>query len=99
MRKKSKKEIRENKIRLAKKITFSVDEFYCMCHYCEKYYPPDKLTLDHKISESNGGKTNIENIELACEKCNFLKGRIFYKTFKGLIKRIGLENYKNLIET
>ena len=97
MRKKNKREIKYRKLKTAKKITFSMEECHYMCHYCENYFDENDLTLDHKIPKANNGATNMENLELSCEKCNFVKGKIFYNTFMNLIKRIGLENYKNMI--
>lgn len=39
------------------------------CYYCGKY----GNTVDHIIPLSKGGKTSLENLVCACEKCNDLK--------------------------
>jgi len=41
------------------------------CHYCGK---EAKLTLDHVIPLSKGGKHSKENVVPACGHCNFSKG-------------------------
>lgn len=43
------------------------------CCYCGKKYSKDKLTLDHVLARSHGGKTEWGNIVLACVECNRLK--------------------------
>jgi len=40
-----------------------------VCFYCKKLLKKD-CTKDHYIPLSNGGKNEIENIVLACQKCN-----------------------------
>ena len=44
------------------------------CQYCHNKYPVKKLTFDHLIPKSRGGKTSWENVVSACTKCNFEKG-------------------------
>ena len=44
------------------------------CQYCEKKFPPDQLTKDHVKPRAYGGKTNWENIVIACSKCNHKRG-------------------------
>ena len=40
------------------------------CQYCSKRLPLSKLTYDHVVPRSQGGKTNWENIVMACYPCN-----------------------------
>ena len=44
------------------------------CQYCGNYFPLDKLTMDHVIPKSRGGKNTWENLVAACKKCNQKKG-------------------------
>lgn len=44
------------------------------CQYCANYFPYDKLTMDHVIPKSRGGKNTWENLVAACKKCNQKKG-------------------------
>lgn len=43
------------------------------CQYCGKKYDYKKLTLDHVVAKSNGGRTCWENIVTCCIDCNNLK--------------------------
>ena len=40
------------------------------CQYCITQFPQSKLTLDHVLPLSKGGKTAWDNIVTACYKCN-----------------------------
>jgi len=42
------------------------------CQYCKN--KSKKLTIEHVIPQSRGGKTNFENCVIACEACNSKKG-------------------------
>lgn len=42
------------------------------CAYCGSV--SDKLTIDHVVPKSRGGKTNFENCVAACYPCNNKKG-------------------------
>ena len=44
------------------------------CQYCANFFPDDKLTMDHVIPKSRGGKNTWENLVAACKKCNQKKG-------------------------
>lgn len=44
------------------------------CQYCHTQLPQSKLTMDHVLPLSKGGKTNWENIVSACMPCNGKKG-------------------------
>ena len=44
------------------------------CQYCAVKLPPKKLTLDHILPISRGGRNSWENVVTACQKCNGKKG-------------------------
>jgi 5-methylcytosine-specific restriction endonuclease McrA len=44
------------------------------CQYCANYFIADKLTMDHVLPKSRGGKNTWENLVAACKKCNQKKG-------------------------
>ena len=44
------------------------------CQYCGNHFPFDKLTMDHVLPKSRGGKNTWENLVAACMKCNQKKG-------------------------
>ena len=44
------------------------------CQYCGNEFPTDKLTLDHILPKSKGGKNTWMNLVAACKKCNQKKG-------------------------
>jgi 5-methylcytosine-specific restriction endonuclease McrA len=44
------------------------------CQYCAKHLAPEKLTIDHVIPRSKGGKNTWFNLVTACKKCNQKKG-------------------------
>ena len=41
-----------------------------ICQYCNKKFKPSKLTIDHVIPQSKGGKTCFENTVACCSECN-----------------------------
>ncbi len=40
------------------------------CQYCRHAYPRDKLTIDHVVPKSRGGRRVWENVVTACTNCN-----------------------------
>lgn len=46
------------------------------CQYCNRQLPPSKLTYDHVVPKSRGGKTTWQNIVCCCEECNRKKGNL-----------------------
>ena len=44
------------------------------CQYCGNHFSTDKLTMDHVLPKSRGGKNTWENLVAACKKCNQKKG-------------------------
>ena len=43
------------------------------CQYCGERFEADELTFDHVIPRSRGGKTEWDNILMACVECNAKK--------------------------
>ena len=41
-----------------------------ICHYCERKFPPAKLTMDHVVPLARGGTSSPGNIVPACPDCN-----------------------------
>jgi hypothetical protein len=43
------------------------------CHYCQKKFVADELTMDHLVPVSRGGKASRNNVVPACKECNSRK--------------------------
>lgn len=41
-----------------------------ICYYCGEKFPADKLTLDHIVPLSRGGKSTRGNMVVCCKACN-----------------------------
>lgn len=54
----------------SKRYIYSRDRYTCV--YCGKY--SIKLTIDHVIPRSRGGKSTYDNMVTACNNCNTKKG-------------------------
>ena len=61
--------IYKNKVPFSKRNIMVRDGYKCM--YCGT---PRRLTIDHVIPISKGGKNNFENCTTACQPCNNKKG-------------------------
>lgn len=59
-------------VRFSRINVYRRDEF--TCQYCGTQFSPGKLTFDHVIPKSQGGRTNWKNIVTACVPCNQAKG-------------------------
>ena len=59
-------------VKLSRETIFQRDHF--TCQYCLQRFPSHKLTCDHVIPRSKGGKTSWDNIVTACLPCNTKKG-------------------------
>ena len=57
--------------RYGRNLIFKRDDF--ICQYCNKKLKPKKLTIDHVLPRSMGGKTNWENCVTSCIACNQYK--------------------------
>lgn len=58
-----KRSIKFSRINVAMRDDFS-------CQYCRRKLPLRKLTYDHVVPRSRGGKTRWQNIVMACYPCN-----------------------------
>ena len=43
------------------------------CQYCGRRFPAEKLTFEHVVPRSRGGRTAWDNIVAACNPCNAAK--------------------------
>ncbi|RJS23019.1 HNH endonuclease [Corallococcus sp. H22C18031201] len=59
-------------------IKFSRENVYmrdgCKCQYCGRHVSRAEATYDHVVPRAQGGRTNWENIVIACVRCNQRKG-------------------------
>ncbi len=62
----------EKRVRFSRYNIFWRDSF--QCQYCRAKLPGSKLTLDHVLPQSRGGKSNWENLVTCCSACNVKKG-------------------------
>jgi 5-methylcytosine-specific restriction endonuclease McrA len=62
--------IYRSRVSFTKRNVFVRDRF--RCSYCGTR--KEKLSIDHIIPKSRGGKTNFENCVAACKACNLKKG-------------------------
>ena len=44
------------------------------CKYCHKLLELSEATMDHIVPVSKGGTGRFENLAVACDKCNSVKG-------------------------
>ena len=44
------------------------------CNGCGTHFLPQHLTVDHIVARSKGGTNHLDNLQLLCGHCNFLKG-------------------------
>lgn len=44
------------------------------CQYCGRKPPKEELTIDHVVPRARGGRSEWENVVLACQRCNARKG-------------------------
>ena len=41
-----------------------------ICHYCDRRFSADELTMDHIVPLIRGGKTTKGNVAVVCKECN-----------------------------
>ena len=47
-----------------------------VCHYCSRSFPPKRLTMDHIVPISRGGKSTKGNVVPCCKECNNAKKQL-----------------------
>ena len=47
-----------------------------ICHYCDRSFPPKRLTMDHIVPISRGGKSTKGNVVPCCKECNTAKKQL-----------------------
>jgi 5-methylcytosine-specific restriction endonuclease McrA len=55
-----------------------VKEYGSRCWWCGVELSKKQLTLDHLKPKSLGGSHSLENLRLACRKCNASRGNSLY---------------------
>ncbi|MBD2041743.1 HNH endonuclease [Microcoleus sp. FACHB-672] len=51
-----------------------IEKFGSCCCWCHKFFPEAEVTLDHLHPRSKGGSNSLENLQLACFRCNNSRG-------------------------
>lgn len=46
-------------------------EYGPVCCWCERWFPPGELTIEHLWPKSIGGPNSYWNLRLACFPCNY----------------------------
>ncbi|MDY6903085.1 MAG: HNH endonuclease [Thermodesulfobacteriota bacterium] len=59
-----------------------------ICYYCGKKIPPRKLTMDHVVPLSRGGKSTKGNVVPACKACNTQKSRLVPVEWEEYLEKI-----------
>lgn len=90
---------------MSKRLDVLMKKFNGTCHYCHckvisiphrsrKPMPDNQATTDHLVPRALGGGDELENLRLACFKCNNGKSNI--ENFYTLAKRYGWTHRKFL---
>jgi 5-methylcytosine-specific restriction endonuclease McrA len=68
------------------------------CRYCKrkmkrtgKKVTQDYFTVDHVVSERDGGVTNYENLAACCLRCNNLKGHGTVEQLMDRLLKLGIK--------
>lgn len=56
------------------------------CHYCGKYMPKEKITVDHMFPQDFGGPTITNNLIPACKTCNNEKNNMTKNEYLAFLK-------------
>jgi len=59
-------------LRLTRKAIYERDQY--KCYLCGKEFGEKKLSIDHIVPASRGGRNSWENLITCCKQCNFNKG-------------------------
>jgi len=60
------------RVPLSNRLLARRDRYICM--YCGQKFPLSRLTRDHILPKSRGGRDAYENLVVACQSCNSRKG-------------------------
>lgn len=74
------------------------DYFNNSCAYCGEIITPDIYTLDHVIPRIDGGTNNINNIVIACIRCNTAKCMNNVEDFYNKKDYFTRDNYEKVVE-
>ena len=58
------------------------------CHYCREKTAPAKLTLDHIVPVSRGGRTTKGNCVPCCKECNNKKQSLLPVEWEEFVRRL-----------
>ncbi|MDM8552993.1 HNH endonuclease [Desulfobacterales bacterium HSG2] len=59
-----------------------------VCHYCGRPAPPKKLTMDHIVPMSRGGRSTKGNVVPACKECNTNKKHLLPMEWEVYLNRV-----------
>jgi 5-methylcytosine-specific restriction endonuclease McrA len=69
------------------------------CQYCGCKPPREELTIDHVHPKSKGGRSEWENVALACQKCNARKGnRLLSEISMSLARRPRKPHWLSIVQ-
>lgn len=90
-----------------KKEVFDRDGYVCaMCGRDKKYYTNVEFHIDHIVPKDDGGKAILENAQVLCARCNFIKkntkqtstGKKMFINLYELAKKEGQEEIRQFCE-
>ena len=55
--------------------SYIVERDSSRCHICRKKCRDDEIQIDHVIPLAEGGDHSLENLRVACARCNMSKGK------------------------
>jgi len=62
-----------------------------ICHYCGRPTSPKKLTMDHVVPISRGGKSTKGNLVPCCKACNSAKKQLLPMEWEAYLKKFKSE--------
>lgn len=66
---------RVERAKVSNKMRFAIyKRDHYRCKMCGRIYDPEYLEIDHIYPIAKGGKSNIDNLQTLCKKCNYIKG-------------------------
>jgi len=66
------------------------------CTYCKIKVNETTATLDHVVAVSLGGKNDIKNLVLSCNKCNGVKSDMTESRWAKILPILLKDNYSHL---